>query len=111
MRNHLLLCVFSLVCFCSCGKRTIKGKGETITVNPSVTGNFSAIKVQAPLSVKIHIVQGASNAVQFYGYKNLIDHLRAKVEDNTLIIESKHSLRFDTDHDIEAEVTTSSLNA
>lgn len=110
MRNHLLLCVLAIVFLCSCGRRTITGKGERVTVSPSIAGIFSTVKIEAPLSVKLHVVKGAANSVQLTGYKNLVEHIRAKLEGNTLIIESKHSLRFDTDHDIEADITTGSLN-
>ncbi|HRO42422.1 MAG TPA: head GIN domain-containing protein [Flavipsychrobacter sp.] len=110
MRNVLVLCLLTFLIASSCGRRTITGKGESTTMDRTISENFSAISIEAPLTAKIHVRPGIQSSVQFTGYKNIIEEIRTKVEQNTLVIEGKHSIDFDTDKDILAEITVGSLS-
>ena len=109
MKNALFLSVAIFALF-SCGRRVVTGKGESATVNGNISGNFTAIDISAPLTAHVHVRPGVQAEVRFSGYKNLIDEIRTEVEDNTLHIENKHPIQFDTDKDVVADITVGSLS-
>ena len=111
MKNYVLyFAILALTVTTSCGRRTVTGNGETVTVQRDPGGNFSVIDIEAPLTATIHVVPGAKSTVTFSGYKNLVDQIRLRTEGSTLVIESKHSIRFDTDKDVQADITVPSLS-
>jgi len=92
-----------------CGERTIKGAGESTTQARTVSGTISAIDIVAPVTAEIHVVPGAQPSIQFTGYKNLVEEIRTKTEGNTLVIESRRSIRFSTGEDVTATITVPTL--
>jgi hypothetical protein len=71
---------------------------------------FTSVDISAPLTATIHVVPGAQPSVKLSGYKNLLQEVKAKVEGSTLKIFNEHSINFDTDKEISADITVSSLS-
>jgi hypothetical protein len=99
-----------VILFTSCGRRVVNGSGEVSTVTPNVSGNVSRIDIGSSVNAKIHVQPGATLSVTLSGYKNLLDELTTTVEGNTLHIKGRRSISFNTDKDIEANITVGSLN-
>jgi len=108
--NKALLFAFAALVITSCGRRTITGRGASTTINRNISGSFQAIDISAPVTAHVHVQPGSAAAVHFSGYKNLIDALKTNVEGNVLHIESQHSINFDTDKDVVADITVGSLS-
>lgn len=104
-----LVFALAITAVSSCGRRTITGKGEPTTVSRAVSGAFNSIDISAPVTAHVHVQPGATASLNFSGHKNLIEHLKTEVEGNTLHIEGRHSINFDWDDDIVADITVSSL--
>jgi hypothetical protein len=106
----ILTLFLALLLFSSCGSRLTIGEGET-TVEPRETGEFNKIEINVPLDAEIHIKEGAHATVQISGYKNLLKEIETQVVGSVLKIHKQdESLDFDTDKEIVAEITVSSLD-
>jgi hypothetical protein len=110
LSSALLLGFAALIVLTSCGRRIVNGSGEVTTITPAISGNVSRVDIGSSVDAKIHVQPGATPSVTLSGYKNLLDELTATVEGNTLRIQSRHSINFSTDKDIEAEITVGSLD-
>lgn len=108
MRNLVFSLSALLLLFASCGHRVIKGTGDVITETRTVN-TFTTIDVSAPVTATIHVVPGAANSVVFSGYKNLLSEINTSVDGNTLKINSRNFINFITDKDVQATITTASL--
>jgi hypothetical protein len=110
MKNSLLLSfLFATILLSSCGRRVITGSGVTDSQVRTVTA-FNMIDIEAPVDATIHVQPGAQPSVTLSGYSNLLNEIRTEVEGSTLKIANRNSINFDTDKDVSAEITVSSLS-
>jgi len=71
----------------SCRGQVIIGHGEKTST--TVTANsFSALEISVPATVEIIVRPGAQASAQVNGYKNLLDHIKVKTENDHLVINS-----------------------
>ena len=113
MRKHLFLVFifFVLAGFSSCKRNVLKGAGSKNTTAPSVA-SFSAIDMSLPLKASITVQEGATSSVQLEGYENIIKHIRAKVENNTLHLNTDLDETWTLDNkDIKVTITVPLLTA
>ncbi len=95
--------------FSSCKMNVLKGSGPTTNMSPEVAG-FDAVDVHVPLRVEINVQPGAKPGVQLSGFKNVIDHIKAKVQDNVLVINTDLNQTWTIDGDgVTVVVTVPSL--
>jgi len=95
--------------FSSCKMNVLKGSGPTTNVNPEVAA-FDAVDVNVPLKVEINVQPGSKPGVQLSGYQNVIEHIKARVQDNVLIINTDLNQTWTIDGDgVTVVVTVPSL--
>ncbi len=112
MNKRLFPLVLILICgtlLISCGRRIEKGGGATTDIYREVTA-FSMIDISAPVEAKIQVKPGVTPSIKLSGYKNLVDKLQTRVEGNTLYINSKKHINFNTDKEVSVEITVPSLS-
>ncbi len=87
--NFLYLATIVVVTLClfSCKRNVRKGEGAKGTATPAVT-SFNAIDIDLSIKANITVQAGAQPSVQLNGYKNLLDHIKTTIKDNTLYITS-----------------------
>ena len=71
----------------SCNGKVLTGKGEKSLLNPTVQ-SFDAVDISVSAKASISVVPGSTASVKIEGYKNLLDHIKIKVEQNKLSIYS-----------------------
>jgi hypothetical protein len=84
--NKSILAVIAMAALActSCKMNVLKGKGNKTTTNPTVS-SFNAVSIEIPIKTEITIREGAPT-VQLSGYQNILDHIKAAVENNKLVI-------------------------
>ena len=112
MRTNLLsVCAIAILTFFlfSCKRSIRKGEGPKGTTSPSVT-SFNAIDIDLSLRANITVQSGGTASVQLSGYKNLLDHIKTTVKDNTLYITSDlDDIWIISGEDVVADITVPSL--
>jgi len=89
----------------SCRRNKLHGAGAKGTVTPSTTA-FTAMDIDLSLKVVVNMQEGAQPGVQLSGYENVIKHIKAKVENNTLMLYSDMDETWELDCDgVTATVT------
>jgi hypothetical protein len=81
----LLFCVSLL--FSSCKSKVLRGEGSKTTKAP-VVSSFNAAYVDVSVNVVVNVQEGATPGIQIAGYENLLQHIKTKVENNSLRIYS-----------------------
>ncbi len=86
MKKHLqaVVAIIAAVCLSSCKMNVLRGSGNKTTISP-VVSSFSSINIEIPLKAEITVKEGAPG-VQIKGYENILKHIKATVENNTLTI-------------------------
>jgi hypothetical protein len=79
----LLLLVTTTSCFMD-GLAGIRGNGEVVSEDRSISSNFSEIKVQQ--GIEVYLTQGNSTEIKVEADENIIDILRTEVKNNELKI-------------------------
>jgi hypothetical protein len=88
MNKRLLsvACLVWVIMFASaCKMNVLKGSGEKTTTAPAVA-SFAAVEVDLPLKISVNVVPGSQPGIQLSGFKNVIQHIKTRVENNTLVI-------------------------
>lgn len=83
LTTFLLLLVTTTSCFMD-GLTGIKGNGEVVSEDRTISSNFSEIKVQQ--GIQVYITQGNSTELKVEADENIIDVLRTEVKNNILNI-------------------------
>lgn len=109
MKNNLGFLLLFILLSVSCGRRVMHGEGSPVTQKTQAETQFNSIHISAPCSAVIHLSPGSKNSVQLSGYPNILDKINTRVENQTLFIEVKNNLDFETEQEIKADITTGSL--
>jgi len=111
--NKSLLTVSVAVAFASftsCRLNVLKGEGKQITATPAVA-SFNALDIDVSLKAAIHVAPGAQPGVQLKSYGNILQHIKTKIENNTLRIYSDLDETWTiNDDDITAEITMPAIS-
>jgi hypothetical protein len=109
-QNHLIMRILSILLlsaillsschFMGMGER-ISGDGH-ISAQQRNTGSFNS--VEASGSVKVHILQNASNSVKIETDENLMPYIEVYTNGNTLVIRTKRGYNLDPSKDLIAYV-------
>lgn len=83
LTTFLLLLVTTTSCFMD-GLTGIKGNGEVVSEDRTISSNFNEIKVQQ--GIQVYITQGNSTELKVEADENIIDILRTEVKNNKLNI-------------------------
>ncbi|SFS80188.1 head GIN domain-containing protein [Lutibacter maritimus] len=83
LTTFLLLLVTTTSCFMD-GLTGIKGNGDVVSEDRTISSNFSEIKVQQ--GIQVYITQGNSTELKVEADENIIDILRTEVKNNKLNI-------------------------
>ncbi len=83
LTTFLLLLVTTTSCFMD-GLTGIKGNGEVVSEDRTISSNFNEIKVQQ--GIQVYITQGNSTELKVEADENIIDILRTEVKNNQLNI-------------------------
>lgn len=113
MKNRYIAGTFLLILVmvaASCRQNKVKGTGTIETQSRDVTA-FSAIKIEAPVDVKIKFVAGTTPGIQFKGYPNVLKEIKTEVESGVLRIYNDDLIHFRNNEEIAAEITVPTLNA
>ena len=110
LSSVFIVAFFSLALF-ACKRNIRKGEGAKGSSSPSVS-TFNAIDIDLSVKANITVQPGAQPSVHLSGYKNLIDHIKTTVKDNTLYITSEleGDMWVISGEDVIAEITVPSLN-
>lgn len=100
--------ILSSLLFFSCKQNIVSGSGDKTDDTRDVS-SFTAVDISAPVNATINIKEGAASSVHLSGYKNLIGHIKTKVEGNTLRIYVENHVDMITDKKVDAEITVPSL--
>lgn len=91
--------------------KVLRGEGKKTTTEATTTF-FNAIELDLPLKTNITMQEGSHPAAQLTGYQNVIDHIRTKIENNTLHIYSDLDETWEMDCEgITADITMPSITA
>lgn len=71
----------------SCKQNVLHGEGATSTSSP-VVSSFSEVSIELPLKATVTVQEGSQPGIQISGYTNVIEHIKARVESNSLILSS-----------------------
>ena len=92
MKAFILISVFS-ISLISCAQDGVRGNGNRITENRSVSSKFN--KVESAGAFEIIINEGPQNGkIKLEGDSNILDKIEVEVEDNTLKIRQKKGFNF-----------------
>ena len=83
LTTFLLLLVTTTSCFMD-GLTGIKGNGEVVSEDRTISANFSEIKVSQ--GIEVYVTQGNSTELKVEADENIIDILRTEVKNNELKI-------------------------
>jgi hypothetical protein len=90
MNKYLvLICIMCAALFASsCKRNVLKGEGDKTMTSLPVSSSFNALSIALPLKSVINIAPGSQPSVQLSGYENVIRHIHAKMDKNTLRLET-----------------------
>ncbi len=92
MKTITLIIIFS-ISLISCAQDGVRGNGNRITENRTVSSKFN--KVESAGAFEVIINEGPQNGkIKLEGDSNILDKIEVKVEDNTLIIKQKNGFNF-----------------
>lgn len=95
----------------SCKQNVLHGEGATTTSSP-VVSSFNAVDIELPLKAIVTVQEGSQPTIQLSGYTNVIEHIKAKVENNSLVLYSDLDETWRIDGDgITVSITMPSLTA
>lgn len=92
MKTITLIIIFS-ISLVSCAQEGVRGNGNKITENRTVSSKFN--KVESAGAFEIIINDGPQNGkIKLEGDSNVLDKIEIEVEENTLVIKQKKGFNF-----------------
>lgn len=108
-KQLLLLALGASISFTSCRVNELRGEGAKGSNSPSVA-SFAYVDIDLPVKADIVVQEGAQTSVTFDGYKNVLEHVKVKVEGNKMRIYTDLDETWEIDCDeVVAHITVPSL--
>ena len=106
----IFFAVFALIFF-SCRRNVLKGEGKIIT-QPLTASDFDHIEVKVPVKAIIKVQSGIGYVVSAKGYENIVKHIKVKVENHKLIVNSDldETWRLDNVDELTVNISLPALN-
>lgn len=100
--------ILSLSLMMSCGKDSIRGGGNTVSQQRSLTG-FSGIESNG--DIKIHVAYGTTTTAEVKGYSNLVAITETNVVNGKLIVKYKNEYNNVRNSNVEVYIVAPDLNS
>lgn len=106
MNRYLTFLAILVIALSSCRPNILSGEGEVVT-NTQEVSSFTAVDISVPINATINMQEGAKPSVQLTGHANVLKHIIAKVENNTVTIycDLDDTWTIDDDEEISAQIT------